>query len=86
MYPLVLGEHPDLTIPALGYRGIPTGIDVRRVVTAGVPPITNSGLAHKDGGIGQIGAGYVWTPLGCYAAAVAALASQGDYAGMEPGA
>jgi hypothetical protein len=86
MYPLVLGEHPDLTIPALGYRGIPTGIDVRRVVATRVTPVTNSGLAHKDGAIGQIGAGYVWTPLGCYAAAVAALASQGDYAGMEPGA
>ncbi|HLH23711.1 MAG TPA: DUF1116 domain-containing protein [Chloroflexota bacterium] len=76
MYPLVLGEHPDLTIPALGYRGVPTGIDVRRVATSGVTPVTNSGLAHRAGGIGQIGAGYVWTPLACYEAAAAALETQ----------
>jgi hypothetical protein len=78
MYALTLGEHPDLTIPSLGYRGLATGIDVRRVVASGVTPVTNSGLAHRAGGIGQIGAGYVWTPLGAYQAAAAALDAAGD--------
>jgi hypothetical protein len=30
-----LGEHPDFKIPYLGFRGSPTGIDVRRVVATG---------------------------------------------------
>jgi hypothetical protein len=73
MYPITLGEHPQLTLPPLDYRGVPTAIDARRVVATGVTPITNSGLAHRAGGIGQIGAGYVRTPLACYEAATAAL-------------
>jgi hypothetical protein len=73
MYKIVHGEHPAFTIPQLDYRGVPSGIDARKVVETGITPITNSGLAHRDGSTGQIGAGFVRTPLKCFRDAVAAL-------------
>jgi len=45
---------------------LPTGIDILKVCETGITPIINTGIAHKDGGIGQIGAGYVRTPFGCF--------------------
>ena len=38
-----------------------------------------TGIAHKEAGIGQIGAGIVRVPMGCYSAALEALAAR--YAG-----
>lgn len=70
MYAITLAEHPRLQIPALGYRGTPTGIDVRRVVETGIEPIFNTGIAHRTPGIGQIGAGYGRTPMACCLAAL----------------
>jgi hypothetical protein len=66
-----LGEHPDFKIPYLGFRGSPTGIDVRRVVATGVVPVIDGGLAGKDGG--QIGAGVLKAPLACFIDAARAL-------------
>jgi len=38
------------------------GIDVRKVVDTGIVPIINTGIAHKDSGVGQIGAGISHVP------------------------
>jgi len=73
MYRITLAEHPRFTIPALGFRGTPTGIDVRKVVDLGLTPIFNTGIAHRIPGIGQIGAGFARTPLECYTAALEEL-------------
>ncbi len=73
MYQITLGEHPRFKIPALGYRGTPMGIDVRRIVETGIEPIFNTGIAHREPGIGQIGAGFGRTPLSCCAAAFDAV-------------
>lgn len=73
MYRIVHGDHPLFTVPQLDFRGAPSCIDVRRVVGSGVTPITNTGIAHRDGVTGQIGAGWVRTPLACFADALAAL-------------
>lgn len=73
MYSITLAEHPRFTIPALGFRGTPTGIDVRKVVERELAPIFNTGIAHRIPGIGQIGAGFARTPLECYAAALGEL-------------
>ena len=32
-------------------------IDVRKVVDTGILPVVNTGIAHKEAGVGQIGAG-----------------------------
>jgi Protein of unknown function (DUF1116) len=75
MYGITLTKNPEYAIPALGFVGTPTGIDVRRVVESGVAPVINTGIAHREPGIGQIGAGIARAPLGCFEAALAALAA-----------
>ena len=68
------GEHPYFSIPALDERGVPTGIDVRRVVETGITPLINTGIAGRQAGTGQIGAGVARAPLACFELALAALA------------
>ena len=68
------GENPEWTIPAMDYRGVPSGIDIRRVVETGLAPTINTGIAHREPGIGQVGAGVVRAPMGCFTDALTALA------------
>jgi len=67
MYEITVGEHPELRIPYLGFRGVPTGIDVHRVVQTGITPVLDIGVAGRMGG--QIGAGSYRAPLACFEAA-----------------
>jgi hypothetical protein len=76
MAEIALGENPEWTIPALDYQGVPTGIDVRLVVETGVAPTINTGIAHREPGVGQVGAGVVKAPLGCFEQALVALAER----------
>lgn len=69
MYSIALTEHPRFTIPQLEFRGTPTGIDLRRVLATCRTPLFNTGIAHREPGVGQIGAGFVRTPIECYAKA-----------------
>ena len=70
MYAITLGEHPDYRIPYFGFRGTPTGIDIYRVVETGQAPVMDIGVAGRNGG--QIGAGVLTAPLGCFQQAVEA--------------
>ena len=72
---ITLGRNGGLTIPAMGFAGTPAGIDIRKVVDTGILPVINTGIAHREAGIGQIGAGITRAPLGCFSQAVAALAA-----------
>jgi Protein of unknown function (DUF1116) len=72
MYDITLSEHPELRIPYLGFRGVPIGIEIHRVVETGITPILDIGIAGKAGG--QIGAGSFRAPLECFQRAVAAYA------------
>ena len=63
MYEITFGEHKYFTIPYLGFRGTPVAIDIRKVLKKGITPILNTGIAHKEPGIGQIGAGIVELPF-----------------------
>ena len=76
MAEIVHSENPEWTIPSLNYLGVPTGIDVRYVVESGLAPTINTGIAHKDPGVGQVGAGVVRAPLACFEQAVWALADR----------
>ena len=71
---VTLGANPAFTIPMLGFAGSPAGIDVRRVVDTGIAPIINTGMAHREAGVGQVGAGIVRPPMECFTQALAALA------------
>ncbi len=77
MYQITVAEHPELLIPALGFRGTPTGIDLRKVVELGIAPRINTGIAHREPGIGQIGFGLVRPPLAPFRAALAEIAARG---------
>jgi hypothetical protein len=73
---ITVGSHPAFTIPALDFRGVPAGIDARKVVDRRILPIINSGIAHREAGIGQIGAGITNAPMACFSQAIVALAQQ----------
>jgi hypothetical protein len=69
MYRICQTEHKHFTIPPLDFRGTPTGIDLGKVVETGITPRVNTGIAHKQAGIGQIGAGLVRPPMAMFQAA-----------------
>jgi hypothetical protein len=73
MYEITAGEHTAFSMPALNFRGTPVGIDVRKVMATGITPRLNTGIAHKDPGIGMVGAGLVQAPKECFTKAFAAL-------------
>jgi hypothetical protein len=76
MYEITVAEHEHFTIPTLDFRGTPTGIDVRSVVELGVTPRVNTGIAHREAGVGQVGAGLVRPPLEIFEQALLAFAER----------
>ena len=62
MYEITFSEHEGFTIPVLNFRGTPLGMDIRKVMETGILPKLNTGIAHKDPGIGGIGAGILRAP------------------------
>lgn len=73
MYDITVAEHQHFTIPQLDFRGSPVGIDVRKVVEFGVTPRVNTGIAHREAGIGQVGAGLVRPPIEIFQEALKAF-------------
>jgi hypothetical protein len=71
---ITFGRNTAFTLPALDFMATPAGIDIRKVVDTGIAPVINTGIAHREAGIGQVGAGITHAPLTCFSAAVAALA------------
>ena len=100
MYDITWAESASYQLPSLGFRGTPLGIDCREVVHTGVLPTVNTGIAHKDPGVGQVGAGLVEPPMEAFVAATRGLAdtrfedgpgsrgdprAQGDPRAADPG-
>lgn len=73
---ITVGRNPEWSIPALDFAGVPTAIDIRLVVETGVVPTINTGIAHREPGVGQVGAGVVRAPLACFEQAVKAVAQE----------
>jgi len=78
---ITLARNPSYQLPPLGFIGTPTGIDARRVVDSGIAPVINTGIAHREAGVGQIGAGIARAPLACFNQAIVALARRLGVAG-----
>lgn len=76
MYEITAAEHRQFNMPALDFRGTPTGIDIRKVVELGITPRINTGIAHKRAGVGQVGAGLVRPPLDIFEQALIAFADK----------
>jgi len=71
MEEICVGNNPNFGIPALGGKGTPTGIDIRRVLDSGITPVINTGIAHKQGG--QIGVGNSRVPMSVFKDAIIAF-------------
>jgi hypothetical protein len=83
MYDITVAEHSRYRIPYFGYRGVPVGIDVRRVVGTGIRPAMDIGIAGRGGG--QIGAGCFRAPMECFESALGAFeARYGEAGGTAP--
>jgi len=67
---ITLRRNGAFTLPALDFAGTPACIDARRVVDTGILPVINTGIAHKEPGVGQIGAGVTRAPLECFVKAI----------------
>ncbi|MDI3405257.1 YlbE family protein [Streptomyces cavernicola] len=72
---ITTAQNPNVTIPVLDFQGIPTGIDVRKVLSTGIMPVINTAIAHKEAGIGMIGAGITNPPVEAFEKAAKALAA-----------
>ena len=76
MRTICAGTSTRFLVPFENYRGTPVGIDVLRIVGTGVAPLVNGGFAHRDPGVGMVGAGVVRLPTDLFVQAGEALASR----------
>lgn len=70
MQEITVSRNTNYSLPSLDYTGAPVGIDAQQVLSKNIAPIINTGIAHKEAGIGQIGAGIVRAPLDCFKGAM----------------
>jgi hypothetical protein len=73
MHFITVGKHIQMQIPSLDFAPSALGIDVLKVLGTNILPIINTGIAHKEPGIGQVGAGLVEPPMACFAKALEAF-------------
>lgn len=66
MFEITAVENKNFKMPTMDFRGTPTGIDIVKVLKTGIEPTITTGMAHKDPGIGQVGAGIVKAPMECF--------------------
>jgi hypothetical protein len=78
MYHVTVGRNPGMSLPALDFAPAPVGVDIRKVVDSGIRPVLTTGIAHREAGVGQVGAGVVRVPMACYVQALEALALKHD--------
>ena len=76
MYEITFTKNRNFIIPFLDFQGTPTGIDIRKVVRTGITPTINTGIAHREAGIGQVGAGIVSFPLEIFKQALKSYAQK----------
>ena len=72
---IVVAHNPNMPIPNWNFKGVPVGIDIRKVVSTGIAPLITTAVMHKRAGIGMVGAGKVRASMPCFTSAVEALAA-----------
>lgn len=82
MYEITEEENATYKMPTMNFRGTPTGIDLRKVIETQILPIINTGIAHKDPGVGQVGAGLVRPPMKCFEDALEAYVNAMEQKGV----
>ena len=74
MKEITIAANPMFAIPVLDFANTVLGIDARKVVETGICPSINTGIAHRNAGVGIVGSGISWAPYECFAGAITALA------------
>jgi len=64
------------SLPILDFEGTGTGIDLRKVLSTGILPVIDTAIAHKEPGIGMIGAGLVRPPMDAFKKALHAYGAK----------
>ena len=70
---ITFSKNDAFTLPQLDFSATPAGIDIRKVIDTGITPIINTGIAHREAGVGQIGAGITRAPIECFSQAIIEL-------------
>lgn len=76
MNQVCMSNNPNWSIPNWNFKGACLGIDARKVVATGITPLINTGIAHREAGVGQVGAGTAHAPLACFEKALIAYAKK----------
>lgn len=76
MQQIAVGLNNAYIMPTMNFVGTATGLDAKKIVETGILPVINTGMAHKQAGIGQVGAGIVFAPPDCFAKAMQAFATE----------
>ncbi|MGI8832969.1 MAG: DUF1116 domain-containing protein [Nitrososphaeraceae archaeon] len=74
MREITIALNDTFSLPMLNFEGTATGIDFRKVLKTGILPIIDTAIAHKEPGIGMIGAGLVRPPIEPFKLALHAFA------------
>jgi hypothetical protein len=64
------------SLPILDFEGTGTGIDLRKVLRTRILPVIDTAIAHKEPGIGMIGAGLVRPPIDAFKKALHAYGAK----------
>jgi hypothetical protein len=76
MHFITVGQHVQMQLPSLDFAPSALGIDILKVLTTNILPIINTGIAHKQPGVGQVGAGLVEPPMACFTKALASFVGE----------
>lgn len=76
MLKISVARNDNFKIPMTGFKGAPTGYDMRRILKTGIAPVLAVGIAHKEAGKGFIGFGMTRVPMECVKKANEAFAAK----------
>jgi Protein of unknown function (DUF1116) len=76
MRDITMTLNDTFSLPILDFQGTATGIDLRKVLRTGVLPVIDTAIAHREPGIGMIGAGLVRPPIDAFKKALHAYGAK----------
>ncbi|MDP8887010.1 MAG: DUF1116 domain-containing protein [Thermoproteota archaeon] len=76
MQQITMALNDTFLIPIFDFQGTATGIDIRKVVKTGILPVIDTAIAHKEPGVGMIGAGLVTPPMDAFKSALRGYAEK----------
>ncbi len=76
MQQIAMASNDTFLIPLFDFQGTATGIDIRKVIKTGILPVIDTAIAHKNPGVGMIGAGIVNPPMEAFKSALREYATR----------